>query len=807
MKYRLLILIIILAAALTACGAGDALANLRRPTATPTASPTPTITPTPTPTPTPSPTPTPEPAARVTLGDRALQYGDWESALSEYQTALQASQDRQVQQAAQLGIGRTHLLAGDAQAALAALEQFIQSDPNSPLAPEAYYLLAQAFTTLEEHLKAAQAYTEYLERRPGLIDAYILDLRGDARFAAGEYLPAAQDYQAAEQIPALLDSTLLQMKTARAYALGGETDAALALYDEIYASTNNEYTRALINLRRGQIYTALGQMEQAYAAYLAAVDNYPTSYDSYSALVALVEAGIPVNELSRGIVDYHAGQYGAALAALDRYLQREPADPGTARYYSGLSNRALGGFQAAINDWDKLITNYPDHPYWDEAWDEKAYTLWNHLGQYDQAVETLRDFASQYPAHPRAAEFLFDAALIAELGKDLDQAAKLFEQVINLYPEDERALRSLFLAGISRYRQGDYAGAFLIFERLSGLASDPGERAMAHFWIGKTQQMLGEAAAARSSFETAADMDPTGYYSERAFDLLRQRTPFTPPLAYDFAQDDLLEQRKAESWLRNTFALPEGTDLAGLGDLVEDPRFQRGAELWQLGDYERARGEFEALRNAVSTDPLQTYRLARYFAEIGLYRSAALAARQVLTLAGMDDAQTMNAPASLNHLRFGTYYKDLIIPIAEEYGIHPLLLFSIIRQESLFESFVRSSAAARGLMQIMPATGAEIARNLGWPEEYSTEDLNRPLVNVNLGAEYLHSQIEAFDGDLFAALAAYNGGPGNALAWRKLANGDPDLFLEIIRFKETREYVRRIYEIFNIYRRLYDRSP
>jgi soluble lytic murein transglycosylase len=60
---------------------------------------------------------------------------------------------------------------------------------------------------------------------------------------------------------------------------------------------------------------------------------------------------------------------------------------------------------------------------------------------------------------------------------------------------------------------------------------------------------------------------------------------------------------------------------------------------------------------------------------------------------------------------------------------------------------------------------------------------------------------------MYAALAAYNGGPGNAMEWQKLAPNDPDLFLEVIRFEETRNYIDSVYELFNIYRRLYDRSP
>ncbi len=173
----------------------------------------------------------------------------------------------------------------------------------------------------------------------------------------------------------------------------------------------------------------------------------------------------------------------------------------------------------------------------------------------------------------------------------------------------------------------------------------------------------------------------------------------------------------------------------------------------------------------------------------------------------MDDVETMSAPIYFNHLRFGSYFRDLVIPLAQEYDFHPLFLFSVMRQESLFEGFVRSSAGARGLMQIIPSTGAEIVARLGWPEGYSEEDLYRPNVSLRLGVEYLDRQRSFFGGNLYAALAAYNGGPGNASVWNGMAPNDPDLFLEVIRFDETRRYIQLIYEIFSIYRRIYALEP
>lgn len=806
MKYRILLLGLLLAGLAVSCQLAGGLLQ-SRPTVTPSASPTATVTPSPTATPTPTPTPTPIPAVRVESGEAALRNGDWETALVEFETARRDSREADIQSAALLGIGRTQLLSKKPLEAVDTLQSLIDAYPESAHRPYAHFFMGQALNELERYADAADAYLGYLTLRPGLVDSYVLEMRGDALFAAGEYSTAILDYQGALGSSGLNDRLLIEMKVARSYALSGDHTTAIVLYDDLYNRTQNEYTRALIDLRRGQSYTALGQYEEAYAVYLDAVNNYPTSYDSYSALLALVEAGVPVDDLQRGIVDYHAGQYGVALAAFDRYLQNNPADPGTARYYNGLATRALGGYQGAVDEWDRLIQSDPDHRFWAEAWDQKAQTQWQYLDQYTLAIQTYLDFAELVPAHPRAPEFLFDAASIAENFGNLDQAARLWEQVTIDYPEYEGNYRALFLAALCRYRQEDYGAAKTLFERVQGLSVNLGDRAKAYFWIAKTLQASGDEAGALSAWEQAASTDPTGYYSERARDILMGRPAFTPPQVYDLAVDHEAERRKAEEWMRARFLLPEDIDLNGLGELAQNPGVIRGSELWKLGLYNLAQTEFEALRQTIQDDPVLTYRLANYLTELGLHRSAIFAARRVLDLAGMSDYDTMTAPAYFNHLRFGTYYDDLILPVAQEYGFHPLLVFSVVRQESLFESFVRSSASAIGLMQIIPTTGQDIARNMGWPPEYTTEDLERPLINVRFGVDYLDTQRTLFDGDMYAVLAAYNGGPGNSLAWKKLAPDDPDLFLEVIRFEETRTYIRRIYEIFSIYRRLYDRTP
>jgi soluble lytic murein transglycosylase len=780
------------------------------PTSTPKPSPTATLpppTPTPIPTPTPTPTPTPPPGVRITNGDRARFEGDWERALLEYQTAFNGSTDPDIQSAALLGIARASISAGEYQQGIDSLNNLIATFPQSPDIPHAHFALAQAYSGLGNYNEAAQEYLNYMALRPGVIDAYALNLRGDVLQASGDYAGALLDFRAAMQSPSFLNSLSLEIKTAQAHAAVGDYATALGIYQGIYDRTQDEYTKSQMDYLMGQAFVATGQTDQAYAAYQDAVNNYPTSYYSYLSLVELVNAGVPVDDLNRGIVDYFAGEYGVARAAFDRYFQSNPADPATARYYNGLALRALGGFAEAVGQWDMIIQNYPEDRFWDKAWEQKAYTQWSYMLDYNQGIQTLLDFVSANPNHPRAAEFLYDAADVSERKDLLDQAATLWERVATDYPGYEKSQQALFLAGIARYRLGDYQNALTIFQRALASALSLQERAQASFWVGKAYYALKDLPSAQSTWEITANIDPTGYYSERARDILRQRAPFSPPETYDLSIDGSLDRAEAEDWLRSTFAIPSDVDLSSPGSLLGDPRLVRGTELWELGLYEDARKEFEDLRASVQADPANSYRLANYLLDLGMYRSAILAARQVLDLAGMSDADTMAAPAYFNHVRFGAYFYDLIISAAQQYNFNPLFLFSVVRQESAFEGFVRSFAGARGLMQIIPATGQEIVSTLRWPEGYTDDDLYRPNVSVQLGANYLAKWRDYFNGDLYAALAAYNGGPGNAIEWQKLANGDPDLFLEIVRFDETRNYLRGIYEIYSIYHRLYDRTP
>ena len=788
-----------LAAAITACSILPGL-----PTHPPDLTSTPSLSPTPEATFTPTITPTPLPIARVAVGDHAFFNGDYESALISYKTAFQDSPDILVQAAAKWGEARVSFAEERYEDTLTAIQTLITDYPQSIHLGQAYFLQGLAYYRLNNYQAAADAWQTYLVIRPGYLDSYVQELRGDALFEAQNFAEALPAYTAALQASGVGDGIVLDLKVASTQTKLGDYESALARYDGITARAPNDYIKAQVAYESGLAYQALGRSEEALGKFRLAVEDYPLSYYAYLSLLSMLEAGAEVSELNRGLVDYFAGEYDVSIAAFDRYLAANPVNDGTAHYYRALALRDKGDYNSAEKGLAVFIAGYPTHSRWSDAWGEKAFIEWYNQGAYTVAAQTLLDFVTAAPNSELSAEYLMSAARIYERNSQYPEALETWARIANEYPGTEQASNAVFLMGIIYYRNGDTVAALDAFNRSLTLSSLAVDQARGYFWLGKAQKKLGNDEDALNAWREAQSRDSGGYYSERARDLLIDRQPFMPPTSTNLAPNLSAERKDADAWIRITFNLSAETDLSGLGPLASDPRIIRGTELWEIGLYEDARLEFENLRAEINTDAVGTYRLTNYMLDLGLYRSAIFAARQILTLAGLDDhTESMMAPPYFSHVRYGLYYSDLVIPDAEINGFDPLFVFSVIRQESLFEGFINSNAGARGLMQIIPSTGAQIVSQLGWPINYSEKDLYRPDVSVAFGTHYLANNRKLFADDLYATLAAYNAGPGSSLLWKELAGDDPDLFLESVRFEETRNYIRNIYEIYVIYRRLY----
>ena len=139
-------------------------------------------------------------------------------------------------------------------------------------------------------------------------------------------------------------------------------------------------------------------------------------------------------------------------------------------------------------------------------------------------------------------------------------------------------------------------------------------------------------------------------------------------------------------------------------------------------------------------------------------------------------------------------------------------ILSIIRQESEFDMTANSHAGAQGLMQLMPYTAKLVSKQAKLP--YSKSRLTTdPEYNINLGSHYIAGLILEYDGAYPFAIAAYNAGPKRVRYWKKL-NKNPQKkqidyvdWVELIKFKETRNYVQRVLENYNVYRYILEKKP
>ncbi len=135
-------------------------------------------------------------------------------------------------------------------------------------------------------------------------------------------------------------------------------------------------------------------------------------------------------------------------------------------------------------------------------------------------------------------------------------------------------------------------------------------------------------------------------------------------------------------------------------------------------------------------------------------------------------------------------------------GIDPLLVWSVMREESRFNPAIESAVGALGLLQIMPETGRMLAQRHG-VFYTGTEDLVDPEVNIALGTAYLADLLRDYDGRLHFAVAAYNAGPAAVNRWRAGGVSDIDIWAENIPYTETRNYVRKVLRSYIRYRALY----
>lgn len=766
------------------------------PTATlPGPSPTP-------PPPTVPPTPTVVPELAVADGDRYLLNGYYEDAVQTYRAVLlQGDAAGAARASAAYGMGKAALREGLFQDAVDALTILISQFPDSAQTPQAYFLRGEAYLGLSRWADAISDFQTYLSKRSGLIDSYVYERIGDAQLGLGQQSEAFASYeQAASASRTAPQLALLRERIAQVHTNNNAPLRALEQYDAILAVAQNAPYRASIELLAARAMLSAGQTDEAMARMQRIFNEYPQQPEAYEAMLALIANGIEPDALEQARVAFAHGDYEYTIQVLNTYTTTHQlaAVPAELHMLLGRSYRELGNPAAAVTAFETVIAQYPQDPLFGDALLEQGRTKFL-SGDIPGAIQHYLFIADNYGYLPQAAEALWRAGYLYGTNDNPAESRAVFERLADTYPNTEQARSGLFLAASSAMAAGDNAGA----ERLYGLlaVTTTGEdQAAAYFTAARLALQRGDTRTAEDAFAAAIAAAPDSYYSARAQDIQAGREAFQSPASYRFEFDEQADMAEAEAWLRTTFGIEQEGALSPLSETVQaDPRLVRGVELWEVAAYDEANSEFDDLLEAFKADALSSYQLALFMRDLGAYYQSIVAAANIIRAANVG---TLDAPPLIARMRYPAYYADVVERVAQERGFDPLLLLSLIRHESLFDTTATAAAGEKGLTQVIPSTGEYIATQLGWPD-YQHSDLFRPYAGIAFGAYYLDEQLELFDGNVVAALSAYNAGPGRALNWLQLSGGDPDLFMTAITIDSTRTYVQRIYGYFTIYRALY----
>tara|TARA_R110002049_G_scaffold225521_1_gene397418 strand:- start:42384 stop:44333 length:1950 start_codon:yes stop_codon:yes gene_type:complete len=221
-----------------------------------------------------------------------------------------------------------------------------------------------------------------------------------------------------------------------------------------------------------------------------------------------------------------------------------------------------------------------------------------------------------------------------------------------------------------------------------------------------------------------------------------------------------------------------------IGRVLEYPPLIRARELLEAGQTWHAYNEWKYLTAGFDNKKLQ---IAAYIAHQWDWHHTAIFT--VARAQHYDDLQ----------LRFPQPYDDIVTENAKRFSLAPEYVYGVMRQESAMNSIAKSHAGASGLMQLMPATAKDVARELKIASPNRTA-LLQPKMNVQLGSKYLRSMLDRYDDQQVLATASYNAGPHRVKRWlppRETMSAD--VWVDTIPYDETRKYVRRVMAYSTVY--------
>lgn len=394
------------------------------------------------------------------------------------------------------------------------------------------------------------------------------------------------------------------------------------------------------------------------------------------------------------------------------------------------------------------------------------------------------------------------------LGESADQSGRR-EEALRRYraglrltdpsPENDH---EAWRAGMLAFGAGRYAEALALFERLDREDTHPGYQAAGLYWRARSAERLRHPDEAVRLLRETVDEFRNDYYGIRALARLGiEPTPGpAPPRLPPPAPARFSAEAGARSDPETDPPLPDPLDYA--------PAARRavaaGRELERLHLPSEAGRAYDFALAVVPSDRTLNMRLA----DLALAEGDRLSAVSHLLAAypGLLSDPVTPMPARHRNALYPVEAGEEVARAAGSHSLDPFLVRGLILQESGFNPLAVSKAGALGLMQIVPSTGAELARRDGI-RPFTRDTLFDPSINIRLGTAYLSDLLRRFGGHLEPALAAYNAGISRADRWWARSSKDPELFVEEIPFTETRLYIKRIYSNRRMYGLLHERDP
>ncbi|MDE2813298.1 MAG: transglycosylase SLT domain-containing protein [Gemmatimonadota bacterium] len=636
--------------------------------------------------------------------------------------------------------------------------------------------------TAQAHREFQRAFCERMLKEPDRAYDRLRDL----------YLPALDDYR--------------RFWIARSLEDMGQTHDAIAEYKNFLATSTNPLLRNPASMHLASLYRTAGQPAKALALYkeqlsqgtdparvlyllattsqkhdsaraqkwrLELLENHPGSKHARNSLSHLPKKLDARTAYAKAHTHYSHKRYNQAIKSFRNFIRQHSGDQRVAQahYMLGRAHQSAGHYTKA-----EQVFRTVHERYGSPAALYRIASLSVRRDREDKAISAYANFAKRYPQHDLADDALWQAAKAAERKSQFARAATLYGRLAEHYPQTDYGDEARWSVGFALYCQEQYSEALAAFERAGQQAHQPHIIDQSLYWAGKSAERLGQTQDATAFYRRAAAGFPRSYYSARAVLLghkeqvqLKKRPTDNP------RQDDVP-------------ALAHRAHLERAGLLN-----QLGLRDWSAAEMEQAVLDYKGHKAALKA-------IRDYYEALG-YRDQAM--RLSLRLFDGQD------PEELSRI-YPTYYWEEIAAAAAEAQIDPYLVLSVIRQESTFNEKAISRAGARGLMQIMPHTGLNLARRLK-VKPFELRTLFDPAVSIRFGSYFLGDQMRRFTTDAGAdlgfelGLAAYNAGPHNARRWLKtFPTADPDAFVERIPFKETRLYVKLVLRNYAIYKALSD---